>query len=177
MIKIISEPHGNIYKSLIDYAGQHCSTFSLVWHVNMKMDDSVHKIHHELIDFIESENEIASEWQAMDDVSVQNPIVRKFVVNSKSLEVLINAPRIFACPERENKVSWRIDKNRKPGLYSWISPALPEDLTFYTSAGEKWMMSISHEEEAYFNASIVYPDEITQNIPGLNIEIDKEDNR
>lgn len=177
MIKIISEPHGTIYESLIDYAGQQCSSFSLVWPVKMKIDDSVNQIHHELIDFIESENEIVSEWQTMDDVSAQNPILRKFAVNSKSLEVLKNAPRLFAYPERENKVFWRIDKNRKTGLYSWISPALPEDLSFYTAAGDKWMMSISHEEEAYFNPSIVSPDELTQNIPCLNIEIDKEDNR
>jgi hypothetical protein len=177
MIKIISEPHGTIYKSLIDYAGQQCSSFSLVWPVNMKIDDSVNQIHHELIGFIESENEIVSEWQSMDDVDVQIPKLRKFVVNSKSLEVLVKAPMLFASPERENKVSWRIDKNRKPGLYSWISPALPEDLTFYTSSGDKWMFSISHEEEAYFNASFVSPDEIIQKIPGLNIEIDKEDNR
>ncbi len=174
MIKISSEPRGNLYRSLIDYAGRQCSSFSLVWPVDMEIDDSVYQIHRELIDFIESEKEIKSEWQAMDVEDEVFPIFRKFVINSKSLGIIAEAPRLFACPARENKVSWRIDKNREPGLYSWITPALPEDLTFYTAAGEMWLMSIAHEEEAYFNASIAYPDEIIKNVPGLNVESDKQ---
>lgn len=172
MIKIISEPIGSIYTALIKYAGKKCSSFSLVWPVDIKIDDSAYQIHQELIEFLESEEEIKSEWQAIDGKDEKNPILRKFVINSKSLDILIKAPNSFACPERENKASWRIDKNREPGLYSWITPALPEDLSFYTADGDKWLMSISHEEESYFNEAIVFPDEISRELPSLNIELD-----
>ena len=170
MIKIISEPCGKTYRSLIEYAEQQCSFFSLVWPVNMEIYDSANQIQQKLFDFMESEIEIKSEWKAVGVEDEKFPIKRKFVINPKSIAVLKDSPKLFACPERENKVSWRIEVNREPGLYSWITPALPEDLTFYTSAGDIWMTSTSHEEEANFNESIVNPDEIKKNLPELKIE-------
>lgn len=60
MIKIISEPRGSIYTALIKYAGKKCTSFSLIWPVDMKIDDSAYQIHQELIEFIESEGELGS---------------------------------------------------------------------------------------------------------------------
>jgi hypothetical protein len=98
------------------------------------------------------------------------PLIRKYRVTQKSLRVLKRAPGLFACPDLENKVFWRKDKKRSPGLYSWISPTLPEDLTFYSSDGEIWFRSISHEEEAFFESSNILIKYIIEKIPDLSIE-------
>jgi hypothetical protein len=170
MIKILTEPCGKTYELLIDLAGRQCPNFSLVWPYDMKLDDSTDQIHQELIEFLESEQEIKNKWTAKDIENEVLPIVRKFRVTLRSLGVLKTAPELFACPDRENKVFWRKNKNRSPGLYSWISPALPEDLTFYSSDGDIWLSSISHEEEAYFESSNIVFKDITEKIPDLSIE-------
>ncbi len=170
MIKILTEPCETIYESLIDYAGQQCSTFSLIWQYDMKMNNSAHQIHQELIKFLESEQDVKSKWTAKDIKNEVFPKIRKFRVTTKSLSVLKKAPELYACPGRENKVSWRISKNRKPGLYSWISPALPEDLTFYTADGKVWLDSCSHEEDAFIESANLRFDEINSIVPGLDIE-------
>jgi hypothetical protein len=61
MIKILTEPCGKTYELLIDLAGHKCPSFSLVWPYDMKLDNSTDQIHQELIEFLESEQEIKSE--------------------------------------------------------------------------------------------------------------------
>ena len=54
-------------------------------------------------------------------------------------------------------------------VYSWVSPCLPEDVTFYSQNGEKWFYSLSHEEEAGFLSDKISTKEIKNALPAMKI--------
>jgi hypothetical protein len=168
MIKMLSEPIGYHYESLIDYVASLCPVFSLVWPYDMVLDESTIEIHKLLKEYQISEEVIENEW--VSDPNAVLPVLRKFKVIPDSIKILKEVPATFACPERESKVSWRIKENRKPGLYSWVSPCLPEDPIFYSNEGQIWFHSVSHEEEAFFLGERISVDEIINEIPFIILE-------
>ncbi|WP_028580089.1 hypothetical protein [Desulfogranum japonicum] len=167
MIKLISEPVNKEYKKLIDFAASKCSAFSLVWKYDLALDESTKTIHELLKSHQVSEEIITSKW--VTDKKAIFPILRKFLINHESIKELKDIPAKFACPDRESKASWRIDSNRKPGLFSWVSPCLPEDLVFYSQQGEIWLEAVSHEEEFYMYDS-ESANELMLKIPSIKNE-------
>jgi len=166
MMKVVSEPVNNDYKTLIDFAASTCSLFSLVWKYNQPLDESTKTILKLLKSHQISEEPIKNKW--FTDNKAIFPILRKFLIDHESLRVLKDGPAMFACPEREAKVIWRIDPQRKPGLFSWISPCLPENLVFYSQQGDVWLESVSDEEEFYVYDSEAANDLLHQ-FPSLKV--------
>ncbi|MDH3347830.1 MAG: hypothetical protein OEM02_07000 [Desulfobulbaceae bacterium] len=62
MIKMLSEPIGDHYESLIDYVASLCPVFSLVWPYDMLLEESTNEIHASLKEFQISEKVIENEW-------------------------------------------------------------------------------------------------------------------
>jgi hypothetical protein len=52
-------------------------------------------------------------------------------------------------------------------LYDWRQPELPEDLCFFASDGEPWLVSIAHETDAYFYLSRQQRVELFRCVPAL----------
>ncbi len=55
------------------------------------------------------------------------------------------------------------------GLFDWVQPRLPEDLCFLRESKQPWLVTISHEHDAYFEVS---PDEaatLNQQLPWLQL--------
>lgn len=67
------------------------------------------------------------------------------------------------CPE-----SARILKDSVEGLYSWRQPECPEDLCLLRQDGSPWLVSISHEEDSYFELTAQEKDQLLSHVPDLD---------
>lgn len=52
-------------------------------------------------------------------------------------------------------------------LFSWIQPDLPEDPCFLRASGEPWLVTISHEHDAYLDLTEDETNYVRANVPGL----------
>lgn len=68
------------------------------------------------------------------------------------------------CPE-----SAAIIKGVARGLYDWLGPDLPEDLCLMRSDGSPWLVTISHEKDAYLELSVEEKDDLIAKVPGLKL--------
>ena len=55
------------------------------------------------------------------------------------------------------------------GLFDWLEPRLPEDLCLLRSDGSPWLVTITHERDAYFVMSREEGLLLTSHIPSLRI--------
>lgn len=59
-------------------------------------------------------------------------------------------------------------------LFSWTQPELPEDLCLFREDGEPWLITITHEKDAYM---VLSPDEraaLIESIPSLRLAPNQE---
>lgn len=127
-IDVRQEPKGKAYRQLIALASEMCASFSLVWRDESKFAPSADEIACFLRPFLIKENR-TNEWPGT-KVFDQLASVRHYRMSTGAVAVL----------------------ERVEGLYSWLGPALPEDLAFYTSDETLWLGSIAHERDAWFKA-------------------------
>lgn len=59
-------------------------------------------------------------------------------------------------------------------LFQWLQPDLPEDLCLLKSLDEPWLVSISHERDAYLLLEEPELPELLKEIPGLKTTITSE---
>lgn len=167
MIKLIAEPVGKDYKLFIEFVALRCSLFSLVWKYEMALDESTKTVYEMLKGHQVSEEIIKN--KRLTDQSGVFPMLRKYLVDHESIRILKDSPSMFAHQERESEISGRKDVRRKPGLFSWVSPCLPEDLTFYSKMGNVWLESVSHQEEFYMYDSKAV-DDLLHQFPSIRRE-------
>jgi hypothetical protein len=99
-------------------------SFSLVWRDQLPFGPSAQAIELELSPYLLRE-ERTSEWPGT-QLLRHEAIVRHYKLCKESIRVLLKSTR----------------------LYAWLSPDLPEDLTFYMPDGIPWLTSIAHENDA-----------------------------
>lgn len=144
-IGIALEPRGETYKVLIDYLSSRCSIFSLVWREQLLFDESARLIANQLRPVLIREVR-TNEWpgtRLLENMAT----VRYYRSTQDSLALL---------KEQES-------------LYSWIANCLPEDLAFYDESETCAFGSISHEKDAWFNASFFDAEDIKTKIPGIEL--------
>ena len=142
---IVAEPKGQTYFDLLDFAASRCESFSLVWRDQFHFANSAYEIKHALKPFLLS-NVRTDEWPGTKLIG-HDAIVRRYRVSNESVKLLQKAE----------------------GLYSWLQPALPEDLAFYVSEDVVWLASISHEGEAWFLDASLTTAEIYAYVPRIKI--------
>lgn len=64
--------------------------------------------------------------------------------------------------------SARVLKDSVEGLFSWRQPEYPEDLCLIRSDGSPWLVSITHEEECYFQLTVQEKDKLLVDVPALD---------
>ncbi|MGH7146726.1 MAG: hypothetical protein ACREIJ_02340 [Nitrospiraceae bacterium] len=64
--------------------------------------------------------------------------------------------------------SAQILKDSVEGLYSWRQPEYPEDLCLLHPDGSPWMVSITHEEDSYFELIAQERDRLLKDVPDLD---------
>ena len=143
---IMSEPKAQTYIDLLNFAAARCESFSLVWACQGRFESSAYEIKHALKPFLLS-NLRTDEWPGTKLIG-HEAIVRRYRVSDKSVKVL----------------------HRAGSLYSWLQPALPEDLAFYTSGERVWLASISHEHQAWFLDESLTTAEIYAYVPNIKIK-------
>lgn len=143
---IIVEPKGTTYFSLLEYAKNHCTLFSLVRRIQFPPKGSGLKIEERLLPFLVSSN-VAGEWPGTKLYGPQAN-VSKYRVSEDSIKIL----------------------SELDGLYSWMAPDFPEDLVFYSPDGNPWLISISHERDSFIQDSKSNFENLLKQIPGLKTE-------
>jgi len=135
------------YKGLLELSLNYCAYFSLVQRRCVDLEASAHRVFSHLKSAIVSEQE-TSEWpgtRLIDDTAV----MRVYVLNSVTEVVLAT---------------------EASSLFDWIQPSLPEDLCLRRADMSPWLVTISHEHDAYF---VTNSDEIEM-IRRLGIRVERD---
>jgi hypothetical protein len=145
VIDIVAEPEGQTYVDLLDFAASRCESFSLVWRKQFELEQSAHQVAESLKPFLISDVR-TDEWFGTKLIG-HEAIVRQYRTAGASIELLYSSN----------------------GLYSWLEPKFPEDLTFYSSGNAGWLASLSHERDAWFLDESLTLDEIYRYVSGIEI--------
>ncbi|MEJ8303033.1 hypothetical protein [Saccharibacillus sacchari] len=126
-MNIYNNPSGEAYDRLIDYAMEHCETFSL----------------------IDTRPPGGDEY----DIPPAFPLriveeLKPYLVREKWVEVNAYSPFPYdqpvyvwaCCPEAA-----KIVKTYTDNLLGWLGEKMPEDLCFQTEDGEDWLWTVTHE--------------------------------
>ncbi len=124
---------GDAYRKLLVTASEYCDTFLLVVRKSVRMTESAEQVLDKLQPFLLQQTE-ESEWPGT-RLFGRSATVFRLRLNHSSSAILMEAT---------------------DSLYSWLQPALPEDLCLLRSDGSPWLTSITHEKDAYLELS---PDE------------------
>jgi hypothetical protein len=114
------------YSDLLGTACQRYAQFSLVWRNRLSFDSSARDIQHELQRF-EVARVRRSHWPGTRLIGTHAVIIR-YSINAAQTGVL----------------------SRPNSLFGWRSPQLPEDLCFYAADGSCAIVSVTHEQRAWF---------------------------
>lgn len=146
-IEILEEPKDERYRLLLEYASKHCKIFSLVWRKQLKFDSSAGQIADVLKkDFISAKT--TSSWPGT-KLTRGKALVRYYRLNKYTVKILSSEKR----------------------LYAWRAPALPEDLALYDSKMNCWLVTVSHEHDAWIVSSNATVDDIVANLLGLKVAV------
>ena len=145
---MIQEPRGEVYERLITLARGNCDQFILVTRHSIGLEapgvETLQRLNPELI-----ARDERSEWpgtQIFDDMAT----VFLFRLNQRTTDVL---------------------QDVASSLFAWQQPRFPEDLCLLRADGEPWLVTISHERDAYFVLSSAEHLELSGAIPELRLEL------
>lgn len=121
-----SEPTGDTYKRLLEYAVQECTQVILVRRQELDLSERGQELLRQLEPFLIL-RERANVWPGTELIG-HTATVYKYALS----EAVIATLTAFSF-----------------GLYSWVQPALPEDLCLLRQENEPWLVTISHENDGY----------------------------
>jgi hypothetical protein len=142
-INIAEEPRGETYQALLRFAVSRCQRFSLVWCDQLAFHPAAWEVASTLEPYLVARVRTDA-WPGT-----------QLLGHQATVGYYQSTPEAVAVLETAH------------GLYSWLSPLLPEDLAFYSSEGKLWLGSISHERDAWFQTEELSRAEILQSVPGL----------
>ncbi len=128
-IELYFEPRDKAYRDLIDFTFQKSKKF-------------LFNIHYKYLD----NNDIPSLIRELDEYLIEVIPSSRYSHTDYSEGYLY----IFEC----NEFTKSILKNRVNGLFEWLHPKLPEDLSFIDQNEFAWLGTISHERMAWFTELI-----------------------
>jgi len=129
-ITIQHEPRGLAYKELVSRSLRHADTLLLVTRHSIDIGPSALETLERLRPFTIGQHE-ASEW----------PGTRLFE-HTATLYTIRLLPEVAA-----------IMTEKARGLFDWTQPWLPEDPCLLRPDGSPWLVTISHEKDAYLSLS------------------------
>jgi len=145
VISIVEEPQGETYLSLLQFALNSRSTFSLVWREQFAFDASAREIDDALrVAFVREIR--TSEWPGT-VLLADFATVRFYQMSPETLLILGKVLR----------------------LYAWGAPERPEDLAFYADGGQPRLASISHECDAFIFPSATNMQRLAVEVPSLHL--------
>jgi hypothetical protein len=149
---IVNNPRGTLYSKLLLYSLKTCKTFILVLQPTIFVNNSAKNVIDELRPYL-IEKCAQSEWPGTKLLD-STALVYYFDLNKDSAEHLSKA---------------------STDLYSWLLPNLPEDLCLIKDDGNPWLVTISHEKDAYLLLSEEEKNDLLLEIPELVVKEDVKD--
>lgn len=144
--RVLQEPRGNTYRRLIDYSLRYCHSFLLVVGPSIPINETGRRVLTSLEPFLLSQTE-SSEWpgtRLLDGVAR----VYRFTLSSESATILAQVA---------------------DSLFSWVQPNLPEDLCLNRCDGSPFLVTISHEKDAYLQLTPEEASVLIAGVPGLEV--------
>jgi hypothetical protein len=138
------EPRGSVYRGLIRASLNYGASFLLVVRSLLAVHQSVRLAMEDLEPFVVSRTD-ESEWPGT-RLFDETASVSRFLLRSETARIL-------------GKVA--------DGLYEWVQPDLPEDLCIMRADGSPWLVTISHEREAYLQLSDYEKKALLEEVPTL----------
>jgi hypothetical protein len=123
---LMTEPRGDIYRRLLQYARGECVVALLVVRPTLPLSVTGENVLAQLEAYLQEQTE-SSEWPG---TTLLDGVARVYRYRY--------APECAAILARAAE-----------GLYSWEQPHLPEDLCLLRADGEAWLVSIAHEKDSY----------------------------
>ena len=142
---IENEPVAADYVALIRFAAAQASTFSLTWRHQLQFDAVAKQVEEALRPSLIRRN-VTDTWPGTQLLG-HAAVVRFYSLSPGAQLVLDDATR----------------------LYAWLAPARPEDLAFYTHAGQWWLASIAHEQQSFIHPDSVDVAGLLAAVPGLRL--------
>jgi hypothetical protein len=127
---LLTEPEGDLYRGLIDYAITDCQVAILVVRHSLSLGLRGRSVLDQLNAFLEHKTE-SSEWPGTKLLD-KTAWVFRYNFGSECATVL---------------------KKATNALYSWRQPDLPEDLCLLRGNGTPWLVSIAHEKDSFLYLS------------------------
>lgn len=146
---MLEEPRGESYRQLIRASLYYGDRFLLITNSLPDVDAPARSLTAALKPYLLSANR-ESEWpgtRLLEDTA----LVSSFSMRPETAKILGEAVE---------------------GLFDWIEPELPEDLCILRPDGSPWLVTISHEQDAYFQLSDKEKGELTELVPDLRLVID-----
>jgi hypothetical protein len=143
---LLDDVKGEAYSQLLQQSLSSCGSFILVIRHSMDVNDTAQGALNRLEPFL-IQREERSEWpgtQLFDDTAQ----VSTFKLSHATVTMLAETAE---------------------SLFSWIQPELPEDLCLFREDGRPWLVTITHEKDAYM---VLSPDEraaLIESIPSLQL--------
>jgi hypothetical protein len=130
ILNIVHDLDGDIYHQILAIGATHCALALLVVRKTIPLDASANDFLSRMQSYLASKTE-SMEWPGttlLDDTAW----VYQYRLTEGCIEGLKAGPA---------------------SLYGWTQPSFPEDLCLLRDGGEPWLVSIAHEEDAYFQLS------------------------
>lgn len=146
---ITEEPQGVTYRQLIVYALRRCSSLTLVIRDTVSSESATEVL--KKIEKYQIKKEQRSEWPGT-----------KLIDHTATVFTYDTASGIG---DTLHKLADR--------LYDWVQPSLPEDLCFSTKEDDPWLVTISHERDAYLNITEEEFNTLIAEVPALRLQKDQ----
>ena len=130
MFEIHQDVEGQDYNKLIEYALKHCNRFAFVERKDMMANEKIR------LAYI---NELVAE--------IEDSLIEIKEQSSWETNGLLNSTA-YVFYYRLNETTKQFLQEKSQSLLGWISPYLPEDLTFY-KGNKVWLACNSHEGYFY----------------------------
>ena len=146
------EPRGSEYRELLALGEAACSEALLVIRDGIELSDEGRKLVERLSPHV-IEQARSSEWPGTRLLTPSATVI-KFAYTSESAELL---------------------KSSSEGLFDWRQPQLPEDLSLLRPNGDPWLVTISHEQDAFLDLSEIELASIRRTLPRLAVALHADD--
>jgi hypothetical protein len=152
-ISLLHEPKGRTYHQLLNEMTTYCSSFQLVARDQLVFDDNCTNLLEDFAKYLTSKSK-TTKWPGTDLIGSAATIY-KYVFNQESLALI-----------QENSFA----------LYEWVAPAKPEDLSLFTRDNAPFLVTISHENDAFISCEKAVSARICKLLDSLAISYRMESN-
>jgi hypothetical protein len=143
-ITLRNEPRGEAYKMLLDYAKAFCDKALLVVRPDMPLADSALAVLRRIEPYVQETRSMCS-W----------PGTKLFGLSANVYTL------------KYHNESCAFLKQQVDGLFGWTQPYAPEDLCLLRVDGSPWLVTISHEHDAYLELSPCEAGLLLQAVPEI----------